>query len=155
MDSGVQNRNRIFVFFNESGTVAKCSCVYKVVLLEDGKKRLKVLCEMARGASRQITNNTEFGRNSSARSHQYCSFRWLLMSFETMQRQFPSFLAFVLNRMMSKQGSFRAALRSFACDVKAAISRMSRKNAREVSSISARGWYTRDMERTEGFSAVK
>lgn len=54
-----------------------------------------------------------------------------------MRRQSAGFFFFVLNSLMSKRGSPKAAMTSSACDVEIAFSRMSRETWGEVSSNSA------------------
>lgn len=58
-----------------------------------------------------------------------------------MQRKFPVFLTFLLNRVMTKQRSPKTAMISSACDVELVPCRMSRETAKELGSTFAQVWY--------------
>lgn len=60
------------------------------------------------------------------------------MSFEGLRKQSSAFLTIALNKSMSRQGSLRTVMASSTSAVQAAFWKMSRKTARDVSSISAR-----------------
>lgn len=76
------------------------------------------------------------------------------MSFETMKRQSSLFSTLVLNRSMRKQGYLRTLMKSFSLVVSAALSRMSRKTGRKMSSIPDWARYILAVaERTGDFAA--
>lgn len=76
------------------------------------------------------------------------------MSFEKARRQSAGFFNLVLIRLLSKQGSSRTAMTSSTCDVEVAYSRISRKTARILNSISALVWCSAGMVGRVGGVAV-
>lgn len=55
-----------------------------------------------------------------------------------MRRHFQGFLSFVLNRLMSTQGSLRTVMTLSACDVEVPFPSILRETARKVSSTPVR-----------------
>lgn len=97
----------------------------------------------------------ESGTNSGDGDHGKGLFSKLLVRSERVRRQRSGFLAFFLNRLLSKQSCLRTAITSSACDLKAAFSRMWRETAMKASTISSRVWYSVGMVERGGGAVVE
>lgn len=71
------------------------------------------------------------------RDQEYCFFWSFLMSFEAVRQQSLAFSTLVSTKAMPNLWSFRTPMTSSTCDVEAAIPRIGRETASEVSSTPA------------------